>query len=72
MKKNESQNNDNQTEQTDQLTDLEPSNEVKGGTLSKVGLGTLVLTNDNTYMGQTTVNGNLQIADLTSATLDPL
>ena len=65
---NESQSNDNQT---DQLTDLEPSDEVKGGTLSKVGPGTLVLSNANTYTGQTNVNGNLQIADLTSTTLDP-
>ena len=69
---NESQSNDNQTEQTEQLTDLEPSDEVKGGgTLSKVGPGTLVLTNANTYTGQTNVNGNLQIADLTSTTVDP-
>ena len=66
---NESQSNDNQT---DQLTDLEPSDEVKGGApLSKVGPGTLVLSNANTYTGQTNVNGNLQIADLTSTTLDP-
>lgn len=69
---NESQSNDNPTELTDQLTDLEPSDEVKGGAaLSKVGLGTLVLSNANTYSGQTNVNGNLQIADITSTTLDP-
>ena len=55
------------------LADLEPNGDVVGGTLAKVGPGTLVLTNNNTYTGQTTVrsNGNLQIADLTSTTIDP-
>ena len=60
---------ENQNEQTN-LADLEPSEGVKGG--AKAGPGTLVLTNANTYTGQTTVlNGNLQIADLTSVGLDP-
>ena len=39
---NEPKNNDNQTEQNDQLTDLEPSDELKGGrgkTMSAVLLG---------------------------------
>ena len=31
MNTNETHYNDNQTEQTDQLTDLEPEDEVKGG-----------------------------------------
>jgi autotransporter-associated beta strand protein len=55
------------------LADLEPKGEVVGGMLSKVEPGTLVLTNANTYTGQTTVrsNGNLQIADLTSVVIDP-
>jgi autotransporter-associated beta strand protein len=54
------------------LADLEPNGEVVGGALSKVGLGNLVLTNANDYTGQTSViNGNLQIADLTSVAIDP-
>jgi autotransporter-associated beta strand protein len=65
MKKTE-----NQIEQVN-LADLEPGEEVKGG--AKVGAGHLILPNANTYTGQTTVkiNGNLQIADLTSAAIDP-
>jgi|RhiMetdeSRZDD1v2_1073273.scaffolds.fasta_scaffold2165459_2 autotransporter-associated beta strand protein len=57
-----------------ELTDLEPNNDIKAGTgLAKVGPGTLTLNNANTYTGQTTanINGNLQIADLTSAAIDP-
>ena len=62
---------ENQNEQNN-LADLEPSEDVKGGeTLSKVAPGTIVLTNANTYTGQTTINGNLQIADLTSVVVDP-
>ena len=46
--------NDNVTELTDQLTDLEPIDEVLGGT--KELTGTLILNSTNTYRGTTTVN----------------
>ena len=50
---NESQNNDNQTEQ---LTDLEPNNEIVGG--GNTGTGALILNAANTYTGVTTVSGD--------------
>ena len=49
MNTNETQNNDNQTEQNIQLTDLEPNNEVKGSGVTGAGVLTL---NGNTLVSQ--------------------
>lgn len=59
--------------ETIELTDLEPQNEVNGG--GTVGVRTngalLNVSGNNTWAGATTVGGNLQIASLTSAAIDP-
>jgi hypothetical protein len=48
MNQNELQNSDNQTEQNTRLTDLEPTDEVKGGAGDNVWHGPITLGNTDT------------------------